>query len=168
MPPPASSSTGVISLSPVPAHAENARPMHPERSGRDILSGKMNNLFYQSHGAGDLLSFAWELWREGTLLELLDPTIRSSFSRNEAMRCIHMGLLCVQENPALRPTMATIVMMLNRYWVTLPAPQQPALLHRNRTQSSIATKDQESVQSTIKLISYSVNDGSMITEVYPR
>ncbi|EXB50923.1 Cysteine-rich receptor-like protein kinase 25 [Morus notabilis] len=120
----------------------------------EILSGKKNNFFH-----------AWELWKEGTPLELLDPTIRHSFPRNEVMRCIHMGLLCVQENPALRPTMATIVLMLNSYSVTLPVPQQPAFFHRNRMQSSTAAKDHESDQFTSKSISWSVNDGSMITEV---
>ena len=111
---------------------------------------------------------AWELWREGTPLELLDPTIRNSFSRNEAMRCIHMGLLCVQENPAKRPTMATIVLMLNSYSATLPAPQQPALFHRNRTQSSTPTMEHRFNQSIPNSTSWSANDGSMITEVYPR
>ncbi|XP_024022761.1 cysteine-rich receptor-like protein kinase 10 isoform X1 [Morus notabilis] len=135
----------------------------------EILSGKKNNFLHnQSHGAGDLLSFAWGHWKEGTPLELLDPTLRHSFPRNEVMRCIHMGLLCVQENPALRPTMATIVLMLNSYSVTLPAPQQPAFFHRNRMQSSAAAKDHESDRFTSKSISLSVNDGSMITEVYPR
>ncbi|PON32091.1 Cysteine rich receptor like kinase [Parasponia andersonii] len=134
----------------------------------EILSGKKNNFFYQSHGAGDLLSYAWELWKEGTPLELLDPTIRNSFSRNEVMRCIHMGLLCVEENPTRRPTMATIVLMLNSYSVTLPAPQQPALVHRNRTQSSTPTREHHFDQFSPNSTSWSVNDGSMITEVYPR
>ncbi|PON41047.1 Cysteine rich receptor like kinase [Parasponia andersonii] len=97
----------------------------------EILSGKKNNFSFQSHSAGDLLSFAWELWKERTPLELLDPTIRHSFSRNEVTRCIHIALLCVQENPALRPTMTTIILMLNSYSVPLPVPQLPARLHHN-------------------------------------
>ncbi|XP_062087492.1 cysteine-rich receptor-like protein kinase 44 [Humulus lupulus] len=137
----------------------------------EILSGKRNNFFNQSHGDGDLLSYAWELWKEGTFLELLDPTLRNSFSKNEVIRCIHMGLLCVQENPVHRPTMATIVLMLNSYSAILPPPQQPAALsHRNnRTQSSTATTgEHQSNQSMPNSTQWSVNDGSMITEVYPR
>ncbi|KAL5723775.1 hypothetical protein ACHQM5_007129 [Ranunculus cassubicifolius] len=38
------------------------------------------------------------------------------------MRCIHMGLLCVQEDPVKRPTMAAISQMLNSYSITLPLP----------------------------------------------
>ena len=43
-----------------------------------------------------------ETMEEWDTLELLDPTIRGSFSRNEVIRCIHIGLLCVQENPTNR------------------------------------------------------------------
>ena len=84
------------------------------------------------------------------------------------MRCIHMGLLCVQENPAKRPTMATIVLMLNSYSVTLPVPQRPALFHRYRTQSRTPTKEHLFDQSMPSTTSWSANEGSMITEVYPR
>ncbi|PON32383.1 hypothetical protein PanWU01x14_361820, partial [Parasponia andersonii] len=76
---------------------------------------------------------AWELWKEGTPLALLDPTIGQPFSRNDVIRCIQMGLLGVQENPALRPTMATISLVLNIYSVTLPMPQKSACFHRDRT-----------------------------------
>ncbi|GLT54802.1 hypothetical protein SLA2020_279690 [Shorea laevis] len=66
----------------------------------EIISGKNNNNFYQSELGEDLLSYAWEQWRNGTPLELLDPTLRHSCSRNEVVRCIQMGLLQVQEDPA--------------------------------------------------------------------
>ncbi|KAL5579049.1 hypothetical protein UlMin_011491 [Ulmus minor] len=134
----------------------------------EILSGKKNNCFYQSHGDGDLLSFAWEHWRNGTPLELLDPTIRHSYSKNEVTRCIHLALLCVQENPALRPAMATILLMLNSYSVTLPLPQYPAFSHRNRTQLGTPTKEPALDQSVSNSESWYVNDESMITAVHPR
>ena len=67
---------------------------------------------------------AWKLWKEGTPLGLVDPALRDSYSENEVLRCIHLGLLCVQEDPEDRPTMASIVTMLNSYSVTLPAPRQ--------------------------------------------
>ena len=113
---------------------------------------------------------AWELWKNGTPLEFLDPTIRHSVSRNEAIRCIHMGLLCVQENPAVRPTMPTIVLMLNSYSVTLALPQEPAVLHRNRAPSRTPVRvNEHSNRSTNSSnVSMSVNDESMITQVYPR
>ncbi|KAJ6292244.1 hypothetical protein OIU78_024422 [Salix suchowensis] len=48
--------------------------------------------------------------------------------RSEVMRSIHIGLLCVQENEALRPTMAQVSMMLSNYSVSLAAPSKPAFL----------------------------------------
>ena len=84
------------------------------------------------------------------------------------MRCFHIGLLCVQENPAKRPTMATIVLMLNSYSVSLPVPQRPALFNRYRTQSRTPTNDHQFDQSMPSAKSWPATDGSMITEVYPR
>ncbi|KAL5839824.1 hypothetical protein ACOSQ4_012432 [Xanthoceras sorbifolium] len=42
------------------------------------------------------------------------------------MKCIHIGLLCVQESVSDRPTMASVVIMLNSNSLTLPAPSKPA------------------------------------------
>ncbi|KAI9124265.1 hypothetical protein K1719_005565 [Acacia pycnantha] len=99
----------------------------------EIITGEKNNDLYQSHQANDLLSYAWNNWTQKTPLELLDPTLRSSYSRNEVIRCIHIALLCVQENPSYRPTMATIVLMLNSHSVTLSLPRKPAFLMHRRT-----------------------------------
>ena len=110
---------------------------------------------------------AWKLWRDGRPLDLLDPCLGDSYSRNEVIRCIHIGLLCVQEDPADRPTMQSVVLMLNSYSVTLPlpVPQEPAFFHRTRSEF-MPKMFSESDQSISKSIP-SVYDGS-ITEVYPR
>ncbi|PRQ48783.1 putative non-specific serine/threonine protein kinase [Rosa chinensis] len=44
------------------------------------------------------------------------------------MRCIHIGLLCVQESLADRPTMASVILMFNSYSLNLPVPSKPAFL----------------------------------------
>ncbi|KAK7842479.1 cysteine-rich receptor-like protein kinase 10, partial [Quercus suber] len=80
---------------------------------------------------------AWEHWSTGTSLELLEPTLRDSWSRNEVNQCIHIVLLCVQENPADRPTMASIILMPDSYSVTLKSPQQPAVFILSQTESTI-------------------------------
>ena len=49
---------------------------------------------------------------------------------DQILRCIHIGLLCVQEIAKERPTMATVVSMLNSEIVKLPRPSQPAFLLR--------------------------------------
>ncbi|KAE8728657.1 Cysteine-rich receptor-like protein kinase 11 [Hibiscus syriacus] len=52
--------------------------------------------------------------------------LRDNYSRNEVVRCVQLGLLCVQEDPADRPTMATVVLLLNSYSITLAVPEKPA------------------------------------------
>nr|POE58935.1 isoform 2 of cysteine-rich receptor-like protein kinase 10 [Quercus suber] len=86
---------------------------------------RFSSAFGQSDTAEDLLSYAWKHWSNGSYLDVLDSDMRDSCSRNEVIQCIHIGLLCVQENPADRPSMATIILMLNSGSVTLPSPQKP-------------------------------------------
>ena len=101
----------------------------------------------------------------------MDPAITDG-SRNEIMRCIHIGLLCVQENVADRPTMASIVLMLNSHSVTLPLPSQPALLINNRSLSDIHSEEYNSEarstsESSNQSVQVSVNEASN-TEPFPR
>ncbi|KAF7119617.1 hypothetical protein RHSIM_Rhsim13G0159300 [Rhododendron simsii] len=131
----------------------------------EIISGKRNHS-YQSNDATDLLSYAWKLWSTGTPLDLLDPTFEGSFARNEVTRCIHIGLLCVQDDPDARPSMATIVLMLNSYSVPLSLPQQPRFSGWSGIESNIVTELQ-SDQSISKSIQWTVNEAS-ISEVDPR
>ncbi|XVE51176.1 hypothetical protein DITRI_Ditri02bG0018400 [Diplodiscus trichospermus] len=134
----------------------------------EIISGQRNSNFYQTEGAEDLLSYAWKHWKDGTPMELLDPILRDSYSRNEVTRCIQIGLLCVQEDPLDRPTMATIVLMLNSYSVTLPMPKKPAFFLHSRTEEKMPSSwGLESDQSTSQSKPLSVNEVS-ITELDPR
>ncbi|CAA7049637.1 unnamed protein product [Microthlaspi erraticum] len=130
----------------------------------EIISGKKNNSFYQTDGAHDLVSYAWGLWNNGTPLDLVDPIIRENCQRNEVVRCIHIGLLCVQEDPVERPTLSTIVLMLTSNTVTLPVPRQPGLFFQSR----IGKDPLDSEKSTTsKSLLGSVDDAS-ITDVYTR
>lgn len=88
------------------------------------------------HVYKDLLQ-AWKLWREGMSFNLMDPILKGSCGRNEVMRCIHIALLCVQDDPDVRPSMATVVLMLSSYSVTLGIPQQPASLCESKTRSYV-------------------------------
>ena len=42
------------------------------------------------------------------------------------MRCVNVGLLCVQEDPGDRPTMAVALVMLSSDTIRMPLPKQPA------------------------------------------
>ncbi|OVA11175.1 Protein kinase domain [Macleaya cordata] len=125
----------------------------------EIVSGRKTTSFYDSASSPDLLSYAWKHWREGTALELMDSTLADSVLKNEVMRSIHIGLLCVQENIGNRPTMSNVVLMLNSYSITLPSPSQPAFFAGSRrTGSSMVRREWESDQSKSSSTSYSADE----------
>ncbi|XP_077243478.1 cysteine-rich receptor-like protein kinase 10 isoform X2 [Tasmannia lanceolata] len=93
----------------------------------EIVSGKRNSGFYLSEHAQSLLTYAWRLWVESKGQELIDPSfIDDTCPVSEALRCIHIGLLCVQEDAADRPTMSSVVLMLGGESLGLRQPKQPA------------------------------------------
>ncbi|PQQ13375.1 G-type lectin S-receptor-like serine/threonine-protein kinase [Prunus yedoensis var. nudiflora] len=81
---------------------------------------------------------AWELWKEGRGLELMDPTLKDSCTEDQLLRCFHVGLLCVEENAADRPSMSDVVSMLTTETISLPLPTRPAFVtRRNVIESDI-------------------------------
>ncbi|PWA56375.1 cysteine-rich receptor-like protein kinase 8 [Artemisia annua] len=91
----------------------------------EIVTGHKNHSFQNGVMMEDLLNHAWKSWRDGTASTLIDPTLCSTSIR-EMMRCIHIGLLCVQEDLNDRPTMASVVLMLSSATITLAIPSEPA------------------------------------------
>ncbi|KAF3973132.1 hypothetical protein CMV_003418 [Castanea mollissima] len=108
----------------------------------EVISGKKNTGFYQSEHVSSLLGYAWKLWTEGKALDLMDQTIRETCNADKFLRCVNVGLLCVQEDPSDRPTMSNVVFMLGSETATLPTPKQPAYVVRRSLSSatSSATK----------------------------
>ncbi|MBA0615163.1 hypothetical protein Godav_015338 [Gossypium davidsonii] len=140
----------------------------------EILSGQKNRAFHNGSNTEDLLSFAWRNREAGAALDLVDPNLRNG-SRSEVMRCIHIGLLCVQENVAQRPNMGAIVLMLAGHFATLPLPSEPALFMHGNTQSAMQKWDWEDLNSGATKLSQFPNKFPVvsenmvsITEMYPR
>ncbi|XP_056171973.1 cysteine-rich receptor-like protein kinase 10 isoform X3 [Syzygium oleosum] len=131
----------------------------------EIISGKKNSCFFQSDGGENLASFAWKNWRAGTPLELLDLFIGDIYSIDEVLRCLHIGLLGVQEDPANRPTMASVVLMLSSNSTKLPKPRQPAFFLQRSTERQ--SKELEPDESTSRSMPWSINEMS-VTEMDPR
>nr|XP_027102631.1 cysteine-rich receptor-like protein kinase 10 [Coffea arabica] len=124
----------------------------------EIIAGKKNSSFYLSEDSRDLLSYAWEQWRHGTPLALLDPTIVDSCVEIEVLKCIQIGLLCVEEDADRRPMMSSVVYMLSGDSVTLPDPHLPLISRRERTES--IPEELESDRSDTKLLFGSMTDSS--------
>ncbi|KAI4299254.1 hypothetical protein L6164_032731 [Bauhinia variegata] len=112
----------------------------------EIISGKKNRGFYHANKDLNLLGHAWRLWKEGNALELIDSSFGDSYSPPEVLRCIQIGLLCVQERAEDRPTMSSVVLMLSSENATMAQPRIPGFcLGRapNETDSS-SSKQEES------------------------
>ena len=70
---------------------------------------------------------AWQLWNEGKGQELIDLGIlNESCPIFEVLRCLHVGLLCVQDQATDRPTMLDVISMLSNETLQLSPPKQPA------------------------------------------
>ncbi|XP_062012069.1 G-type lectin S-receptor-like serine/threonine-protein kinase CES101 isoform X1 [Rosa rugosa] len=125
----------------------------------EILSGRRNNSFYNDDRAFNLVGYAWALWKEGAGLRLMDPTLGDSCDEHQLLRCIHVGLLCVEESAASRPTMLDVIPMLTNESMSLPVPTKPAFCtERNVITDAIGGRGLEMV-SSINGISNSGFDG---------
>ncbi|KAI3453381.1 hypothetical protein Pfo_010044 [Paulownia fortunei] len=133
----------------------------------EIISGQKNNTLQHGENVKGLLSFAWRNWRDGTAVSMIDAVMRArSDSLRDIVGCIHIGLLCVQENASDRPTMAAVVSMLNSLSLTLPLPSHPAFFVPGsiNADASVLQGHHSKELETIKSLK---NDAS-ISELYPR
>ncbi|KAK1368293.1 hypothetical protein POM88_034385 [Heracleum sosnowskyi] len=113
----------------------------------EILSGRKTNNFNHLEGPSNLVAFAWELWNKDAAFELIDPSIRDSCIRHQFLRCVHLGLLCVEDSAHDRPTMVDVISMLGNDTVILPFPKRPAFYvgSRARENESQETKPSENI-----------------------
>ncbi|XP_030971351.1 G-type lectin S-receptor-like serine/threonine-protein kinase At1g11330 [Quercus lobata] len=126
----------------------------------EIVSGRKTTCFYDDQQYYlSLVGFAWKLWNDNNIMALVDPTIWDPGFQMEMLRCIHVGLLCVQELARDRPTVSTIISMLNSEILDLPTPKQPAF-----TERQIASNEKPVEMGQIKSSSCNIT----ITTVYAR
>ncbi|KAM5588479.1 G-type lectin S-receptor-like serine/threonine-protein kinase [Rosa sericea] len=96
----------------------------------EIISSKKNNNFFLYDQQLGFLAHAWNLWYQGRGLELVDEVLGDSYSSSEVLKCVHIGLLCVQDNATDRPTMKDIALMLSSE-KDGPQPKRPVFTMQN-------------------------------------
>ncbi|KAF5480912.1 hypothetical protein F2P56_001616 [Juglans regia] len=117
----------------------------------EIVSGQKNNGIDHPERALSLVGYAWELWREGRGLQLIDSTLVESHSQHQILRCIHVGLLCVQELAMDRPTMSDVISMLaNETW-PLPIPKHVAYSTKRNLVEESSHKEEESCSTSMTI-----------------
>ncbi|CAN8234977.1 unnamed protein product [Cochlearia groenlandica] len=96
----------------------------------EIVSGRKNQNPNLEPDMGDLLNYAWTLYQEGRIMELVDQSLAGAYNRDEAATCFVIGLLCCQQITTNRPDMNTVHQMLSSDSFDLPRPGRPGLLGR--------------------------------------
>ncbi|XP_027353645.1 G-type lectin S-receptor-like serine/threonine-protein kinase At4g27290 [Abrus precatorius] len=93
----------------------------------EIVSGKKNRALTLHEHDNNLIGQAWRLWKQEIPEKLIDASLTGSCNISEAIRCIHVGLLCLQHHPDDRPNMTSVVVMLSSE-NALPQPNEPGFL----------------------------------------
>lgn len=105
----------------------------------EIISGKRNPGYsHTAHHQLNLLGHTWLLWRDADPLEVMDKCLKASCVRHQVLRCVQVGLLCVQQYPESRPPMSSVVFMLTSDDAgTLPQPEQPGFFFQRSSASVV-------------------------------
>ncbi|GKV14547.1 hypothetical protein SLEP1_g25404 [Rubroshorea leprosula] len=99
----------------------------------EIVTGKQNNRSKALEYTDSLVTITWKHFQSGTVEELYDPNLmfhscHNGNPKNEVPRVVHIGLLCTQESPNLRPSMSKVLQMLRKKEENLPAPTNPPFI----------------------------------------
>ncbi|KAK1438038.1 hypothetical protein QVD17_03839 [Tagetes erecta] len=140
----------------------------------EMITGQKNQCFRNEENMDSLLGFAWKSWWNGTTTNMVDPALKKSLgSLSDVFRTIHIGLLCVQENISDRPTMSSVVLMLNSHSLSLPVPSEPAFFvnsntfHLYNSSSSSTGLSEKPKMSKLAPSQISINDIS-VSDIVPR
>ncbi|KAI3675446.1 hypothetical protein L1987_85036 [Smallanthus sonchifolius] len=118
----------------------------------EIVCGEKNRGFVNNEHCSNLIGHAWRLHNEGRSLQLVAECLVESIEVSQVQRSIHVGLLCVQRHPEDRPTMTSVIMMLESE-SPLPVPKEPGYYvektkqHTAQSSSSYATSSNYNEQS---------------------
>ncbi|XP_049389586.1 cysteine-rich receptor-like protein kinase 2 [Solanum stenotomum] len=99
----------------------------------EIVTGRQNNKRINDEDTVSLVSDVWEHFERKIVEELFDPNLmlhncHTINVQNEVARVLHVGLLCTQEIPTLRPFMSKALKMLVKKDEQLPPPTNPAFM----------------------------------------
>jgi serine/threonine protein kinase len=111
----------------------------------EIVTGRQNNRSKTSEYSDSLVTIAWIHFQQGTVDQLFDPNLmlqnyHNSHLKSEVLRVVHVGLLCTQENPGLRPLMSKTLRLLAVKEEELPQPSNPPFIDEKTMELNDATE----------------------------
>ncbi|KAK9094742.1 hypothetical protein Scep_026211 [Stephania cephalantha] len=101
----------------------------------------------------NLIKHVWELWRDGRVLELDDPWIGNSFSEQEVVRFIQVGILCMCSRKCERQAYNVQLVFMLGNEPLIPSLKQPAFVLASDSNSANACASPHSLnEMTISII----------------
>eukprot|EP00253_Pinus_taeda_P006437 PITA_06437 len=143
----------------------------------EVITGRKNTNYSLSPEMQILLGWAWRSYEQGNVVQMIDPAIIETCDKEQALRCIHVGLLCTQAEASLRPPISEAIQMLSSDSVILPSPTKPVFVSSitqttTRTGSSSglsrASASTTSASSSLTPVAPASNVYASITELVPR
>ncbi|THG01843.1 hypothetical protein TEA_009994 [Camellia sinensis var. sinensis] len=122
----------------------------------EMVSGMRNTSFHYHEKYLNLLGYAWELYNEGQASDVVDEVVVDSCSLSAVLRCVRIGLLCVQDHVADRPTVSIVVLMLSNE-MDLPHPKQPTFTIQSLSDADL--RSQCNKRCSINKASLSIIEG---------
>lgn len=102
----------------------------------ELISGQKNSTFNLSSDSQNLLEWAYNHFKKGKSLDVMDPRLASSAVPDQVAMCLQIGLLCTQLDPQVRPTMRRVVVMLSKKPGSIEVPTRPGYPGARRRRSS--------------------------------
>ncbi|KAF7133017.1 hypothetical protein RHSIM_Rhsim09G0175600 [Rhododendron simsii] len=147
----------------------------------ELISGQKNSSFNRISDAENLLEWAYNLFKKGKSLEVMDPALASSAVPDQVAMCVQIGLLCTQSDPQYRPTMLRVVLLLSQkprtLVVELTRPGDPRSSQRRDLTSNFApattstshlTRQQLSPRGKLPMPNFPARDKQKISTPDPR
>ncbi|KAH0852734.1 LOW QUALITY PROTEIN: hypothetical protein HID58_090801 [Brassica napus] len=78
----------------------------------EIVHGRSNTITRSKVDTFNLLDWVHVLREQNKLMEVVDPRLGTDYNREEAMTMIQIGILCTSQVPSERPSMSTVVSIL--------------------------------------------------------
>ncbi|CAK8577236.1 unnamed protein product [Lathyrus sativus] len=116
----------------------------------EIICGKKNRVLKRAKQTLNLVAYAWAFWKDGRASQLIDSNIENSSIVSEVSRCIHVGLLCVQQYPEDRPTMADVILMLGSE-MALDDPKEPSFITRKESIEANSSSSGKDISSNYEM-----------------
>ncbi|KAL8241638.1 hypothetical protein R6Q59_011940 [Mikania micrantha] len=114
----------------------------------EVVTGMESNRSKTTEYSDSLLSTAWKHFKQGTVEEIFDPNLMMHVYPNinfkkDAIKVVHVALLCTQEAPSLRPSMSAALKMLEKDEDPLPAPSNPPFINETTMELNITQRSMD-------------------------